>query len=195
MAHLWTVSQQMMTPVPVRPQMGCYVVNGNVDQGYRRHVRGGKKAVKKERFDQPRDARYVARVVAVGESPVLEIDGQGEFCFAYRSVKKRPGEPRALISVGNVVECRLTTTTPRKAISIRIISGSGIALTKTDPESPGYPAEYERSRTTSQTSSSASDAEIDAGSLPDLEEVDLPDEDNGDDVEFRVDWVESLLCC
>ena len=77
-----------------------------------------------------KDERYLANVTQIGDSPTLTIPGKGTFHFAYRSVKKRPGEPRTLIAVGNIVECRLTQSNPPKAISIRIISGTGIPLAK-----------------------------------------------------------------
>eukprot|EP01062_Namystynia_karyoxenos_P036896 TRINITY_DN2686_c1_g1_i1.p2 TRINITY_DN2686_c1_g1~~TRINITY_DN2686_c1_g1_i1.p2 ORF type:complete len:298 (+),score=85.87 TRINITY_DN2686_c1_g1_i1:79-894(+) len=66
--------------------------------------------------------RYRATISRVGSGPQLLIDGrQGEIPFAYRCVKKRPGEPRFLLQVGNRVECRLTKIHPVKAISVKLI--------------------------------------------------------------------------
>eukprot|EP01064_Diplonema_japonicum_P004679 TRINITY_DN13074_c0_g1_i1.p1 TRINITY_DN13074_c0_g1~~TRINITY_DN13074_c0_g1_i1.p1 ORF type:complete len:187 (+),score=39.77 TRINITY_DN13074_c0_g1_i1:34-594(+) len=68
-----------------------------------------------------RKDRFRATVVQIGETPKLKIDGGEEHFFAYRSVKKRPGEPRQILVVGDVVDCRLTKTVPAKAVSIKIV--------------------------------------------------------------------------
>ena len=46
--------------------------------------RKNSKKGKEKNFEQPRDTRYVATVVCVGEVPVLKVAGVGEFMFAYR---------------------------------------------------------------------------------------------------------------
>lgn len=81
-----------------------------------------------------RDRRHRATVSRVGMSPMLTIPGLGEFPFAYRAVKKKPGEPRTLLAVGDVVECRLTKGNPPKAVSVRILIGTNIPLTKVSAE-------------------------------------------------------------
>eukprot|EP00755_Sulcionema_specki_P034998 Sspe_Gene.21338::Locus_7992_Transcript_2_2_Confidence_0.500_Length_943::g.21338::m.21338 len=69
-----------------------------------------------------RKDRYRGTVVQIGEAPKLRIESGEEFHFAYRSVKKRPGEQRQILVVGDIVDCRLTKTDPVKAVSIKIVS-------------------------------------------------------------------------
>eukprot|EP01062_Namystynia_karyoxenos_P073532 TRINITY_DN70335_c0_g1_i1.p2 TRINITY_DN70335_c0_g1~~TRINITY_DN70335_c0_g1_i1.p2 ORF type:complete len:285 (+),score=84.29 TRINITY_DN70335_c0_g1_i1:95-856(+) len=70
--------------------------------------------------------RYRAVVSRVGTEPHLRIDEIGsEVPFAYRCVKKRPGEPRVLLEVGDEVECKLARSDPVKAISVKIVNRSG----------------------------------------------------------------------
>eukprot|EP01062_Namystynia_karyoxenos_P083279 TRINITY_DN9556_c1_g2_i1.p1 TRINITY_DN9556_c1_g2~~TRINITY_DN9556_c1_g2_i1.p1 ORF type:complete len:348 (+),score=51.93 TRINITY_DN9556_c1_g2_i1:136-1044(+) len=77
-----------------------------------------------------RERRHRATVSRVGAAPMLSIQGMGEFPFAYRAVKKKPGEPRTLLAVGDIVECRLARTLTRKAVSVRILQGTCIPLAK-----------------------------------------------------------------
>eukprot|EP00756_Hemistasia_phaeocysticola_P031932 Hpha_TRINITY_DN16383_c0_g8::TRINITY_DN16383_c0_g8_i1::g.58520::m.58520 len=84
-----------------------------------------------------RDRRHRARVSRVGQSPMLQIEGLGEFPFAYRAVKKKPGEPRTLLAVNDIVECRLTKSPPQKAVSVRILQGTNIPLSRATPEELG----------------------------------------------------------
>ena len=73
--------------------------------------------------EEPSKQRYKAVVTRIGGNPMLSIDSLGEFRFAYRSVKKNPGEtgPRAFLQVGDEVECRLTERQPVKAFSIKVM--------------------------------------------------------------------------
>eukprot|EP01064_Diplonema_japonicum_P033573 TRINITY_DN6651_c0_g5_i1.p1 TRINITY_DN6651_c0_g5~~TRINITY_DN6651_c0_g5_i1.p1 ORF type:complete len:185 (+),score=26.07 TRINITY_DN6651_c0_g5_i1:58-612(+) len=160
--------------------------------------RKNSKKGKEKNFEQPRDTRYVATVVCVGEVPVLKVAGVGEFMFAYRNVKKRPGEPRALLAVGDTVECRLTTTPPQKAISIRILCGSGVPLAKNKPGSPGFPIAYEEDRKASQLSYNGNSSEGDTCSVHSVVESCLSLTDDGleDEMEYSLglSWVDNLLC-
>ena len=65
--------------------------------------------------------RYRAVVTRIGEEPMLQIEQVGEFRFAYRNVKKKPGDPRPFLQVGDEVECRLTQSVPTKAVSVRVL--------------------------------------------------------------------------
>ena len=81
--------------------------------------------------------RYHALVTRIGEEPMLDISGVGEFRFAYRNVKKKPGDPRPFLQVGDLVECRLTKSTPTKAVSVRVLrQASAPATYQHDPYSP-----------------------------------------------------------
>ena len=64
--------------------------------------------------------RYRAVIMRIGDEPLLSIDSVGEFRFAYRNVKKKPGESRPFLQVGDEVECRLTKSAPPKAVSLRV---------------------------------------------------------------------------
>eukprot|EP00755_Sulcionema_specki_P014058 Sspe_Gene.55669::Locus_30610_Transcript_1_1_Confidence_1.000_Length_1033::g.55669::m.55669 len=57
---------------------------------------------------------------------MLTIEGLGEYRFAYRSVKKKRSEPRPILCVGDIVECRLSKSTPPKAVSIHVIHQENI---------------------------------------------------------------------
>ena len=81
------------------------------------------KSSKKTTTKHPcRKDRFRAAVIQIGETPMLKLDNGGEYYFAYRSVKKRPGEQRQILVVGDIVDCRLTKTIPAKAVSIKIVS-------------------------------------------------------------------------
>ncbi|KAJ9455221.1 hypothetical protein DIPPA_28555 [Diplonema papillatum] len=62
-----------------------------------------------------------AIVTRIGPEPLLQIEGVGEVRFAYRNVKKKHGEARPFIQVGDNVECRLTRSNPPKAVSVRLV--------------------------------------------------------------------------
>eukprot|EP01063_Lacrimia_lanifica_P007265 TRINITY_DN1460_c0_g1_i2.p1 TRINITY_DN1460_c0_g1~~TRINITY_DN1460_c0_g1_i2.p1 ORF type:complete len:217 (+),score=69.50 TRINITY_DN1460_c0_g1_i2:66-716(+) len=63
---------------------------------------------------------YTAVVVRIGDEPLLNIRGVGNVRFAYRHVKKAPGEAKPVVHVGDRVTCRLTPCSPPKAVSVRI---------------------------------------------------------------------------
>eukprot|EP01060_Flectonema_neradi_P014767 TRINITY_DN21405_c0_g1_i1.p1 TRINITY_DN21405_c0_g1~~TRINITY_DN21405_c0_g1_i1.p1 ORF type:complete len:239 (+),score=63.41 TRINITY_DN21405_c0_g1_i1:66-719(+) len=79
------------------------------------------KASKRSTKHPCRKDRFRATVIQIGETPKLRLENGGEFFFAYRSVKKRPGEQRQILVVGDIVDCRLTKTVPAKAVSIKIV--------------------------------------------------------------------------
>eukprot|EP00756_Hemistasia_phaeocysticola_P058950 Hpha_TRINITY_DN35634_c0_g1::TRINITY_DN35634_c0_g1_i1::g.68562::m.68562 len=72
------------------------------------------------RGEEQTKERHRATVIQVGAEPLLHVEDIGEVRFAYRAVKKKPGEARAVIVVGDQVECRLTRS-PRKAVSVRLL--------------------------------------------------------------------------
>ena len=100
--------------------------------------------------------------------------------------------------VGDTVECRLTTTPPQKAISIRILCGSGVPLAKNKPGSPGFPIAYEEDRKASQLSYNGNSSEGDTCSVHSVVESCLSLTDDGleDEMEYSLglSWVDNLLC-
>eukprot|EP01063_Lacrimia_lanifica_P008390 TRINITY_DN1543_c0_g1_i1.p2 TRINITY_DN1543_c0_g1~~TRINITY_DN1543_c0_g1_i1.p2 ORF type:complete len:432 (+),score=128.63 TRINITY_DN1543_c0_g1_i1:40-1335(+) len=84
---------------------------------------------------------YSAEVIRIGVEPRLLVHGMGEYRFAYRNVQKRPREPRPYLNVGDRVECRLTGTTPPKAVSVRLVARASASFTH-DPYSLS-PVRYE----------------------------------------------------
>ncbi|KAJ9455222.1 hypothetical protein DIPPA_28549 [Diplonema papillatum] len=72
-----------------------------------------------------RKDRLRAVVTRIGTEPLLKIEGGGEIRFAYRNVKKKHGDARPFIQVGDNVECRLTKSNPPKAVSVRLMKKSG----------------------------------------------------------------------
>ena len=77
--------------------------------------------VNESKTDDKMRERQRAIVTRIGTEPLLMIEGVGEFRFAYRNIKKKPGESRPFIQVGDEVECRLTTADPPKAVSVRVM--------------------------------------------------------------------------
>eukprot|EP01063_Lacrimia_lanifica_P020500 TRINITY_DN2779_c0_g1_i2.p1 TRINITY_DN2779_c0_g1~~TRINITY_DN2779_c0_g1_i2.p1 ORF type:complete len:327 (+),score=91.63 TRINITY_DN2779_c0_g1_i2:79-1059(+) len=80
------------------------------------------------------DEKYVGRVTRVGEEPALYIDGVGEFRFAYRNVKKRRTETKPIVLMGDMLECRLTTSDNVKAVALRVVTKRLKAEAEGSPE-------------------------------------------------------------
>eukprot|EP00754_Rhynchopus_humris_P018991 Rhum_TRINITY_DN14628_c1_g1::Rhum_TRINITY_DN14628_c1_g1_i1::g.104085::m.104085 len=83
--------------------------------------------------------RYRSTVVRTGERPVLRVLDFGEFRFAYRNLKKKPNEVRPHLEVGDEVECRLTSSRPPKAVSLRLLKRVPRQQFAHDPYNPVAP--------------------------------------------------------
>eukprot|EP01063_Lacrimia_lanifica_P012691 TRINITY_DN1935_c0_g2_i2.p1 TRINITY_DN1935_c0_g2~~TRINITY_DN1935_c0_g2_i2.p1 ORF type:complete len:264 (+),score=48.97 TRINITY_DN1935_c0_g2_i2:64-855(+) len=76
----------------------------------------GKKAGK---LPGTRSKPYKGIVSCIGVSPKIKIEGEGEFRFAYRDVKRVQNEGKPIVRLGDQMHCRLTLADPPKAVCLR----------------------------------------------------------------------------